>query len=227
MTTLVALADHIQIQLDDAGGATWAQSVVEQLLNDAIRDYSNHFPRAITATINTTLNDRTYDLPANFREIVTVEYPTAQDPPEYLSRLSFKHRDFYQSDSWYDIIRREDVGDVDEIWMSKKPAAAETITITYLASHDYALASGGTITVPDIHHNILISFVLWKATQILQSNEQQGPTSNSSLLMSQLANNADRLKRAYATAIAQALAGQEGRSARIAWHDKAEVDNIY
>ncbi len=227
MTTLADLADQIQILLSDSGAATWSQSVIEGWVNDAIRDYSNHFPRLVTSTIATSADDRSYDLPTDFQEIVTVEYPTGEEPPEYLSRLSFKHADFYQGDYWYDIIRREDVDDADELWMSKKPGASETITITYNASHDHALASGDSVTVPSKHHNILTAFVYWKAAQELQSAEQQSPTSSSSLLMAQLANNADRLKRAYATAVAQALAGQEGRAARVVWSGESEANRIY
>jgi hypothetical protein len=69
-----------------------------------------------------------------------------------------------------------------------------------------------------------MSFVFWKASQELLSTEQQSPTSSSSLLMAQLANNADRQKRAYAASVAQALAGQEGVSAQIHWQNRGQAD---
>lgn len=229
MTTVAQLADNCQIMLSDSGAATWAQATVEAWVLDAIREYSNHFPRIRAATITTTANDRTYDLPADFMDMIHVEYPTGEDPPQYLSRLSHKHIDFWQGSSWYDIIRHSDVGDVDEIWMSKKPAASETITYTYAAHHDHALAAGGTITIPTRHHNILMNFVYWRASQELLSAEQQSPTSSSSLLMGQLANNADRQKRAYYASIAQALQGETGVSAQVHWRNQgqADLDKIY
>lgn len=227
MTTLAALADECQNLLSDSGASTWAQATVEQWVNAAIRDYSQHFPREVTATIATTANTRKYDLPANFLEMLSVEYPTGQDPPEYLSRLPFNHRDFWEGDYWYDVVYHEDAADPPELWMSKKPAAAETITYIYQASHDHALAAGGTITVPSHHHNLLILFVYWKAAQELLSAEQQSPTSNSSLLMGQLASNMDRAKRTYYATIAQALQAVEGQSRLLSWHGKEEIDHIY
>jgi hypothetical protein len=217
MSTLANIADEAQNVLSDSAAATWSQATVEEWINAAIRDYSNHFPRLVETTQSTTADDRTYDLPADFQTMVKVEYPDGQDPPEYLSRLSYKHPQFWQGDYWYDVVFKDNVADAAEFWMSKKPAASETIRWHYLATHDFTLASGGTVTVPEQHENLLIAFVVWKAHQELLMAEQQSPTSNSSLLMGQLANNADRAKRAYFQAVAQALRGREGTSAQLAW----------
>jgi hypothetical protein len=229
MTTLAALADRCQINLSDSGAATWPQATVEQWVNDAIRDYSNHFPRYRSDTLETVADDRTYDLPADFMNMIYVEYPTGQSPPEYLSRMNHQHPEFWNEDYWYDIIRHEDVGDVDELWISKKPSAGQTITFIYRAWHDFALANSGTITVPAVHENILMAFVYWTAQKELLAAESQSPTSNSSLIMAQLASNADRSKRAYSQIIAQAQHAQGGReSALIHWQTKAaELDRIY
>jgi len=227
MTTLTQLADLAQNLLSDAGAATWTQAVIEEWCNAAIKDYSQHFPRITSATITTTLNTNAYDLPADFLSIINVEYPTGEDPPEYLSRLDHRHPDFWINDCFYDIITHFDTGDVAEIWVSVDPPADETITYRYNATHEYGLASGETVTVPGHHENILTSFVVWKAALELLSAEQQSPTSNSSLLMGQLANNAARAKRAYFQAIAQALRSQEGESAVVTWKGLADLDQIY
>jgi hypothetical protein len=227
MATLATLADEAQILLSDSGAATWAQATIEGWINAAIRDYSQHFPREVTDTITTTADTRKYDLPANFLDMLSVEYPTGEDPPEYLSRLPFNHRDFWGSDYFYDVVKHEDTGDVAELWISKKPAASETVTYIYQASHDHALDPSDTVTVPSHHHNLLILFVFWKANQELLSAEQQAPTSNSSLLMGQLASNMDRAKRTYYATIAQALRAIEGQSRLLNWHSDEEIDHIY
>ena len=217
MTTLATLADSIQDILSDAAAAKWTQTVIEAWVNQGIQDYTEHFTRKKSATISTTADDRTYDLPSDFRDIITVEYPTASDPPEYLAQLTYKHPDFWNSTDYYNIIKLEDDNDTAELWISKKPAAAETITVWYEANHDYALASGDTVTVPAAHHPILVAYVTWIASQNLQHAEQQSPTSNSSLLMSQFASNSDRLRRAHVEILAKALRSEEGQSRVINW----------
>jgi hypothetical protein len=226
VTTLAELADKAQNAISDSGASTWSQSLVEEWCVEAIRDYSQHFPRRINTTINTSADDRKYDLPADFRGIVSVEYPTGEDPPEYLEHRSYTEDGFWERDSYFDIIIRADVADVAELWISEKPSASETITVEYIGDHDLSLSSGDTITVPERHEHILIEFVIWRAWVELQGAEQQSPTSNSSLLMSQYASNADRAKRSYVEALARGLRSQEGKSVRMKWKfDK--FDRIY
>lgn len=226
MTTLSGLADQAQLMLDDAGGATWSQSVIEGWVNEAIGGYSVHFPRLISSSINVTAGVRVYELPANFREMVSVAYPAGDSPPNYLGRLPFQRADFWQGDNWYDVVSRRQSGDADELWISRSPSAGESIGVLYQGVHDDGLASGGTVTVPGEHHPILLAHVYWKACLALLSAEQQSPTGSSSLLMGQLSSNADRAKRAYFQAIAQGLAAQEGRSGTAVW-STAETGRIY
>jgi len=86
MTTLAQLADRAQSALSDAAAGTWSQATAEEWCNEALRDYSLHFPREIEATQATSANDRKYDLPAGFQAMLTVEYPSGNDPPDYLVR---------------------------------------------------------------------------------------------------------------------------------------------
>ena len=99
--------------------STWDSAYIGYWVNMAIRDYSKYFPLLKTQTITTSLNDNTYDLNTDFMGVVSVEYPTGEDPPQYLSRLDHTHPDFWQSDSWYDIIHRGDDTDPSELWLSK------------------------------------------------------------------------------------------------------------
>ena len=226
MTTLANLADRAQNAISDSGATTWSQSVVEEWTVEGIRDYNKHFPRTVNGTISTTADDHQYDLPSDFRGIVSVEYPTGQDPPEYLAQKSRLGDGFWNQTGFFDVILRRDASDVAEIVISEAPAAGETITIEYLADHDLNLASGDTITIPERHEGIIVEFVIWRAWLELLGAEQQSPTSSSSLLMSQYASNADRAKRSYVEALARALRAGEGASGRVQWRlDK--YDRIY
>ena len=223
MTTLANLADRAQNAISDASGTTWSQAVVEEWCVEGIRDYNQHFPRTVKTTIATSADDRDYDLPADFRAMLSVEYPAGEDPPRYLARRSRLGGAFWNRSGYYDVITREDTGEGPpaggwaELFIGEKPADSETITIEYLADHDLSLSSGDTITIPERHEHIVVDFVVWRAWLELLGAEQQNPTSNSSLMMSQLASNTDRAKRAYVESLARALRAREGRSARVTW----------
>ena len=204
MTTLTALADEAQNVLSDAGAGEWPQATIEEWVNAAIRDISPHFPRRVTATIATAADDRKYDLPAGIQAILSVEYPTGEDPPLYLSPRSHNSGWFWGLVGFYDHIAHRDETDVDELWISEEPAASETITIVYEGDHNYDLASGGTITVPERYFNILIQFVVWRAWLELLAAEQSSPTNASSLLSSLFGENAQRAKQTYDEMIAMA-----------------------
>ena len=226
MTTLAQLADRAQTILDDSAEAIWSQATVEALALDAIREYSTHFPRRRSTTISAVADQHEYTLPADFQSVISVEYPTGEDPPDYLTRLDYQDPNFWNAGDHYDIVDLADASDTAELWLSDDPDGTESIEIHYLADHDAGIGSGGTITVPERHETILILYVIWQAQLILQHNEEQNPTSNSSLLMSQLATNADRARRSYVQALSRALYAHEGRSARATWRmDK--YDRIY
>ena len=218
-TTLQNLIDAIEADLADSANATWLAADIEQWIRDAIADYSHHFPRILNQAITTAADDRKYDLDANFLEVLTVEYPTGQDPPEYLARRPHDHPNFWIQDGYFDIIERGDDTDVDEIWVSQKPAASETITVLYLARHTMNttdLTTSDNVTVPEHHHHLLRKYARWQAAEQLKAAEEAAPTSNSSLLMSQLAINVDRARRAYVDALAKAVFSRS-KSAAVSW----------
>ena len=217
MTPLAQLADRAQAAVSDTAAGTWSQEQIEEWALEAIRDYSNYFPRRLQSTIATAAGDRQYDLPAGTLALLSVEYPTGQDPPEYLDRRPYTHPDFWIETGYYDFFLPHDPTDQGELYISEKPAAGETITIHCTAIHDVTVASGDTITVPAQHEPILIEFVVWRAWLERLGKEQQAPTSNSSLLLNQYASNADRARRNYVQALGRARVQAAGESRRAPW----------
>jgi len=215
-TTLTQLIDACEADLADSSNAVWSAADVEQWLRDAIADYSQHFPRTMTTEIACSADDREYDLAATFQEMITVEYPKDEDPPQFLQRRPHNHPDFWPEAGYYDIIFRAGDSDVDELWISTKPAAGEKIDATYLADHDFTSVVATATTVPEKHHHILRKYVMWQALHQLKVQEEASPTSNSSLLMSQYAINVDRARRAYVDSLAKALFATS-KSAVISW----------
>lgn len=223
MTTLVQLADRAQNAISDAAAGSWSQATIEEWCNEAIRDYSLRFPRELEATQAVGALDRKYDLPARFGAMLTVEYPDGEDPPEYLTRRDHRGGGFWDYEGYYDIVNHGASAVADELWISEKPSAGETIRYWYQTDHDFALASGGTLTVPGRHEHILIAFVLWSAWRELTSGEMQSPTSSSSLLMSQMQQNEAGAWSRYRELVRVAEQKLAGQSAAIAWSEVARI----
>lgn len=224
MTSLADLSTRVLQAIDDAGEATWTAAMIKNWIKDAIRDYSQYFPRRLQGTITTAAGDHQYDLPDGCTELLLVEYPTGEDPPEYLHYRSRSHPDFWRSTGYYDYHRNLDGTNVDEIILSDSPAADETITVTYLATHTIPSLDADVLTIPAYHEPLIILYAIMSAWQHRLGKEQQAPTSNSSLLLTQFAANADRARRNYVQALQRARIAAAGRSATAAWkmdkHDR-------
>lgn len=231
MTTWAKLIDQCEAVLNDEDNSTFSVDLLIKWLNDAIRDYSQHFPRVLSDTISLTTGTSEYDLAADFLGVLSVEYPDGQDPREYLDRRPYTHPDFWSVDGYYDIITSDDDSNDSQIVFSDDVATGQDAIVQYTAYHDLlddATEASDTITVPQQHQQLLVKYVTWQAALYLASAEQQSPTSNSSLLMAQLAQNARRLALDYSTALQQAIYAAEGKSQAVAWittgHD---LDRIY
>ena len=233
MATFDSIVTRMKVFLNDEGAATWDTEMLATFLNDGIRDYSQYFPRLITTTINVSDDDNEYDLPADFMTVHSVEYPTGQDPPIYLIYKKFTGPLWWQEEYNYDIINHYDDTDPPELWISAdSPATGETIAIIYNGHHQLitnTAAISGTNTIPPWHQQLLTKYVYWQAALHLASSEQQSPTSNSSLLMAQLAQNARRLALDYSTNLQQALFAAEGKSEPTNWteNNNTGVERIY
>ncbi len=231
-TTFANLVTRIQISLNDEAAATWDTEMLATFLNDAIRDYSNHFPRIQTDSIAMTTGTNEYDLATDFMGVLSVEYPDGESPREYLKRRSYTHKDFWDDEGYYDIIMRDDDDDDPcQIVISSVVATGETTVVEYNAHHALianTAAISGDCTVRPYHQHLLMKYVRWQASLHLTSAEQQTPTSNSSLLMAQLAQNARRDSLTYATSLQQAIYSADGLSKSVNWVDlNSGMERIY
>jgi hypothetical protein len=217
VTTLAALAARALNAMGDTLAETWSSSQVEEWLLEGIADYSQYFPRQLEAALTTSAGVRAYDLPAALETILLVEYPTGKEPPIYLTRRSRARRDFWTGAGYYDWEAVGDATGTPRLYLAEQPLDGETITVTYLARHDTALASEGAVTVPVPHEHILLLYAVLMAWQERLAQEERAPTSNSTLLLSQFATNADRARRNYVQAIARARIAGAGRASRVQW----------
>ena len=216
-TTFAALVTRIQISLNDEAAATWDTEMLATFLNDAIRDYSNHFPIQATDSISTSDGFNNYSLNADFMNVISVEFPDGETPRAYLDRRPYTHPDFWTEEGYYDIIHNSDDTAPDQIIPSTEQADGQIINVQYHAHHPVianTASISGNCTVPPYHQHLLIAYVRWQASLHLASKEQQTPTSNSSLLMAQLAQNARRDALTYSTSLQQAIYAADGKESQ-------------
>ena len=175
----------------------WSDEQLNQWINDAIADYSLHFPRVQTQTISCSDDVRTFDLSSYFVSALSVEYPTGEDPPSYLKFRERTHPDFWQEDGYYFIEKEKGADDLNLLYISEKPANGESIEVTFNAHHAF-LDDDDTDenTVLERHLELIILFVRWKAYQELATTESisSDPTTSMS---STLEMNATRAEQAY------------------------------
>lgn len=205
MTTLAQLADRAQNALSDAGASVWSQAIIEEFVQDAIREYNNHFPRLRETTINAASDDHYYDLPADCLNVIQVEYPNGQDPPTYLTRNDSATDTFWLAATYYDIRHHADDADPDELIISDSPAGTEVIRVHYRGRHDPTIASGAATTVPDHHHGLLIQFAVWRALTERLANEISTPSTTSSILVTQMQEAAQNARATYDHMLAKFL----------------------
>lgn len=217
MTTLAELAARALQAMGDEEGATWSSSQVEAWLCEGIADYSQYFPRQATATMTTEAGVRGYALPAELTSPLLVEYPAGKEPPSYLSWRPRTRRGFWQSAGYYDWEPSGSATAAPQLYLSQRPLAGETVALTYLAPHVSALASEDEVTAPPAHQPILILYAILMAWQERLAQEEQEPTSASTLLLSQYATNADRARRNYVQALSRARIAAAGRSGGVRW----------
>lgn len=215
MTTLQNLIDRIQNQLADSAEATWPEATLEEWIETALAEYTQHFPRQRVTTISDTVDVQEYDLPADFLEAITVEFPVGEEPRRYLKRKPITDADFWTTTGNYDILTKREAIDPDQIFISDVPDGSQAIELVYLAQHDTAYATTDTLTIPRPHETIIEQYVIYLAWQERTSAEMANPTSNSSLLMAQLQANAAAAFRRYTETLnrAKKTAGGESKTA--------------
>lgn len=225
MTTRADLRNLCRRRLgDNSTPYHFSDLQINQYINDAIADYSISFPRKLNTTLNCSTNDKTYDLPAGFRGPISVEYPSGEDPPKYLKRLDYTMFCSDDRPGYYDIIRRDQQSDVNELWISEKPTTGETIVVYFLADHDSLDDDPDVCTILDRHLELIVLFVRWACFQELATTESMDPDPTN-LSLGTLELNAFRAKREYRTKLDDWLV-KESESGTITW-SMDQYDRVY
>ena len=193
-TSFQALLTDCLVAMGDSLAGTWSRTdVIWPWCLEAIIQFPILRPALKTTTIATASHQLI--LEADFREVITVEYPLSQDPPVYLIRMNRLDPQFYASDDHYDIDRDYTTGTGWVLWTSKKLPVSAQITVSYLANHktDYTDSGTSYITVPSEYKNILVAYVLAKGWRERLGFYSLDPTAHMSIIeqMTDMVNKAD------------------------------------
>ena len=215
-TTRQDLRNLIRRRLGDTSSPYhWSDLQINQWINDALADISLHFPRTLDSTLNCSAGEHTCELPLGFLGMLSVEYPSGEDPPRYLARRSYQQAPFWEQDGYYDILTRSDQTDAPELWLSAEPSDGESIHIHYQAEHAMLDDDSDLCTLPDRYLELVVMFVRWASYQELASTESADPDPTN-LALGTLELNAYRAKREYRIKIEEWKAA-ESHSAITRW----------
>lgn len=193
--TFQQLLTDCLVALGDSAGTTWSRTTrmwpwcIEAMLSFPILRPKLH-------DLTNGLTDvYWFALPADFREVISVEYPISQTPPAYLIRKNRLDPAFYRKAGFYDIDHNYSAGAGWMMFISGGVRAATHVYTQYLANHDTAMADDGLhfITIPDEYENILIQNVICRAYRERLSYIMQDPTAHSSVIqqMTEMVNKAE------------------------------------
>ena len=217
MTTYTVILAEVRNLLGDIVNTEFSDAVLLDFIQQCIRDLSMHFPRTSEYTLSTTLNERKYELETYITGILSVEFPTDEDPPIFLKRRAYTHPRFWMVDGYYDFIKPADADTLNppRIWISNKPAEDEVITIRVTTEHNALIEETDDTTIQDRHLHLFGLFVRWKCWQQLATKEGMDPGALQ-IASTSLESNATAAEHAYRAALQSALEA-EGESGLAEW----------
>ncbi len=177
MISFSKLLDDCLIALGDSDGSTWNRTtVIKPWAVQAILEFPVLRPQHQDVTyISATYSQ---DITSDFRELISVEYPLNQNPPEYLVRMNRLDPEFYGTDDHYDVDRNFEDNTGWILYTSRKMQVGDTLKINYLSNHksDNTDDVSSYISVPDEYENILIANVVMRAYRERLGVYMQDPT---------------------------------------------------
>jgi hypothetical protein len=182
--TFTELLNSCSIALGDISGTVFdREDKIWPWCIEALTTFPIPRPMFVDYTVLIT-DDHGFDLPADFRDIISVEYPVSQTPPHYLLRKNRLDPDFYKQDGFYDVDHNYADGVGWRLYTSDNVRAPSHVYVQYLANHLTHLHDNSTdvITVPDEFVSIIISFVICRAYRERLGWTMQNPSSTAAII---------------------------------------------
>ena len=205
--TLAAL--RAQCRLFLASASDWPDAALDSYIADAIRFYSNEYPRLASATIAASAGTRCYAL-ADGHDILAV-YSALYEGSELTSVPRNDLRLAASADvfAFYD----------GQIEIGPLPVAGATITVTYTTHHAIPSAGDDPLTIPSAHWEALIAFVDFRCHWQLESG-QAILTDANNITLSQLGQESRLAWNRFKEVVDRIAYRQQGQSAVVSWGER-------
>lgn len=225
LTTLIQESRNLLGDLS-VGSETWSDAQITDWINQCIRSLSIHFPRILEYEITCETGVHNYELEISVTGIVSAEYPSGEDPLQFLSRRAYTHPLFYQQDGFYDFFKPADGNSLNppQIIISNSPTTGETAILKLLTEHSALSDGADTLTLQDRHAHLIALFVRWQAWIEISMREGMYPGPLSTMSASPELN-AVRAEETYRKSLAAALTA-EAESAVMPWKSST-YDPVY
>lgn len=202
MTTLTNLLAICRLTCPSA--TDWPDATLTAWIQDAIRLHSAAFPRRRRYTITLATGTQTYNLPADCKALLSVEYPSGQTPRSYLTHVDEGSSRFAAADNVY-ALRGVATSSSDAVpgvlVFAETVATGQSAIVEYIGDHAVPSTGSDVLTVPDSQLEALIAFVEFRAHWELETDEAFA-ISNVSVVLAQLGENARRAWNRYKEVVA-------------------------
>ena len=200
-----------------ASVAVWPDGTLDAWLGDAIRFYSNEFPRLIRHTLTLATGTQSYNVPADCLAVLTVEYPAGEHPPRLVGRVA-EDAPLFQAGGPVYAVRGVGADEThgSAVLLAEVVTLGETALVSYYGQHAIPLGDADSTSVPDAHTEALLAFVDFRAHWVLETDEAV-TLSTVSIILSQLGQEARLAWRRYKEVVdrLQGLAVAPG--GRVVW----------
>jgi hypothetical protein len=157
MTTRTQLRTTIRTELNDSGGTPlWSDSLLNELIAQAIRRYGEQLPEEASASITVVADQAAYALPARFLHAVRVEQP------EETERVGDRRHPWS-----YRVF-------AGQLLLEPAPTQAgsdQDVTLEYLRFYAEPAADGDTLATPSYDDDMLVALVCARALAYLALDE--------------------------------------------------------
>jgi hypothetical protein len=184
-TSFSKLLTDCLVALGDSQGNTWSRvNVVWPWCIEAIQSFPILRPMFFDYTVPGQGITRDIDMPTDFREFISVEYPAGQTPPAYFVRKNHLDPGFYDQPNCFDVDHNYPDGSGNLLYMSIQLRPGVHAYVNYLATHNVTMADdvNHLLSVPDEYETILITSVMCRAYRQRLSVIMTDPTAHTSVI---------------------------------------------
>jgi len=223
------------IRLELASTTDWPNATLDAWIIQAIRFYSAEFPKEWYNDISLTTGTQTYSLPAGLQQIISVEYPTGQDPQQFLDPVDEWNAAFQAEDYVYTLLGIDDStaiaslsGDTIQIKFAQTVTTGETARVRYLGEHALPTAGNDTdeITVPRRHWEAIAAFCRFMTMAELRADEAV-TVSTISIVLSQLGQEARDAWNKYKDVMSRLEVLERGADSAVTNWGETLIPSIY